>query len=266
MKAIDEYDIWDGERFYYKSPICGAASSVGSYLSNLNPRILELNQSYFNQLQLVVETYQRLYYLFTSLNKYSDTSKNNKLSDYQMFASRHELEFKDYSYLLIISIKTFLDLFVILVDIIINQEAREEHKLPSFFGFPRYNKKSQPVNKAFQILMNKESHPWISEINGIRNKLIHRGYQLKANFSHIKSDKLIVQAIRGNNFSDNKQFVDIGGLFDSFITEIPKIETQITDILIHEIDFINKEQVDERGYIFGDVIKNFVLADWNIKG
>lgn len=169
MNSIEKYKIKDETGIHYKSKICSVAGSIGhkTQFSDLDYRINELTQSFFNQWRFIIETYQRLHYLFSQLNQCSDVPKSgNILSNYDMYSSKHEIDFKDYSYLLIISLKTYFDLFACIVDISLNQKIKKEHQLPNFFNFGKTKIKIPEIILEFDKLTNKNLYP---------HQLLHKG-------------------------------------------------------------------------------------------
>lgn len=265
MYPIEKYKIKDEAGFHYKSKICSVAGSIGykEPLSDLDYRIKELTQSFFNQWRFIIETYQRLDYLFKKLNECSDVArKENVFSDYDIYASKHEIDFRDYSYLLIISIKTYLDLFACLVDIIVNQKIVKEYELTDFFKFGKSkNNIPEDIILEFQKLKDKESYSWIFLIKDTRDKIIHRGYHIKPKFGFSKSEDLIIQVYQGTDFYTNEILINIGDLFDSFMSEMPQIEERISNILIDNIEVLNKELDYELSYSFGDLINNYIYKE-----
>ncbi|NLD45949.1 MAG: hypothetical protein GX660_01955 [Clostridiaceae bacterium] len=265
MKPVEQYKIKDDTGFHYKSLICSLAGSVGfkSQFSDLDYRIKELTQSFFNQWRFIIETYQRLYFLFSSLNKCSDNSGSiSRLSEFDMYASKHELDFKDFSYLLIVSLKTYLDLFACIIDIIINQKIRPEHSLPDFKSFGRKSKRIPiEISNAFKDYMDENKYPWISQVIEIRNMIIHRGYHLKLKIGFKKTDSLIIQAYKGTDFYTNQVLINIGDIFNSFLLQMPKIEEKISNLLIEKVELLNKTLDYEMSYSFGDLINNYVYKE-----
>ena len=265
MNSIEKYNIKDETGIHYKSLICSVAGSVGykEPFSDLDYRIKELTQSFFNQWRFIIETYQRLDYFFKELNKCSDIAiKENIFSDYDIYATKHEIDFRDYSYLLIISIKTYLDLFVCLIDIIINQKIREEYDLPDLYKFGRIrNNIPNDIILELDKLKDKDIYFWIFLIKDTRDKIVHRGYHLKPKFGFNKSEDLIIQVYQGTDFYTNQILINIGDLFDSFMTEMPQIEARISTILIDNIEVLNMELDYELSYIFGDLINNYIYKE-----
>jgi len=246
MKSIDEYKITKEGSVYYNSKLCSVACSLG-YLNQFSPldnRINELVQSFFIQWQFIISTYDKLYKLFATLNERSDHhDSENIVSPYDIKSAESEVDFKNYSYLLIVSMKTFLDLFSCLVDITQNQVIREEHKLPDLFNFAKTkNDNSIPeIMNTFKNLKDKNKYPWIALLKNVRDRIIHRGYNLKPIFAFTKSDVLNIQMYKGIDFYTDVVNIEIGKLFDNFMVDMPLIEDKISNILIDKIESLNKK-------------------------
>jgi len=261
MNSIDKYKIKTDKGIHYQSKICSVAGSIGhkESFSDLDNRITELTQSFFNQWRFIIESYLKLEKLFNELNDCSDVANNDNItSEYDIYSINHEVEFRDYSYLLIISINTYLDLFACIVDLIVSQEIREEHELTDLYKFGR-KKNNFPVEilKEFQKFKDDKSYPWISSIKDTRNKIIHRGYNLKPKFEFKKSKDLIIQVYQGTDFYINQKTINISDLLNSFMTEMPQIEEQISNILIEKIDVLEKELDYELSYTFDGMINYY---------
>jgi hypothetical protein len=262
MKAIASYNITQENWMIYNSKLCSVACSIGykNQKSELNDRINELVQSFFNQWQFVMVTYDKLHQLFTSLNENSDVhNSENILSKYDIQSTESEFDFKNYSYLLILNIKTYLDLFSCLVDIIINQTIREETKLPDFYSFgqSKKDKKIIEIIIEFNNLRDENKYPWIALLKNIRNRIMHRGYQLKPKFGFVKSEELNIQTFKGVDFYSDVINIEIGKLFDSFMTDIPIIEERISNILIGNIDELNGRILINASFKFDGLINMY---------
>nr|WP_067063827.1 hypothetical protein [Mucilaginibacter sp. L294] len=238
MEPIENLNIKRQEAIYHTSKVCNVAISVGFYTSfyDLENRINELSQSFFNQWRFTVEAYAKLYNLFQKLNEYSDHTDSITFSAYDAFAVEHETEFRDYAYLLITGIKTHLDLLACLADIALNQTIREEYNLPDYSNIvnKKYNLPPTLLNE-FQKLKDSAAYPWLPLVKEVRDKIIHRGYQLKPSFGFKKSDKLIIQVYKGTDMYTDELKINIGDIFKSFILQMNEIEDAISTCLISEI-------------------------------
>ncbi|HEY4789165.1 MAG TPA: hypothetical protein VIH57_24115 [Bacteroidales bacterium] len=270
MNPLEKYNIKDESGIHYKSKILNIAFTLRMEISPSDPddrnnfkldfRINELMSSLFNQWQFVIETYQRLHYLFTELNKYSNVLEpKKKITDYDFYSLKHELDFRDYSYLFIISLKTYLDMFACLIDIIINQQVRNEQNLPDLWNLGK-KIDSVELNSEINKLKDKTLYPWIFCIKETRDRLIHRGYLLKLN-NRLKSENLIIQVFHGIDFSPHKELINIGDLFDSFMLDMPLIEEKISNILIEEVELLKDRHIYEKTYSFGDLVNDFIYND-----
>jgi hypothetical protein len=254
LNEIEKYKIKDQTGIHYKSMICSVAGSIGhkAPLSDLDYRINELTQSFFNQWRFIIETYQRLHYLFMELNKCSDIPKSSEIcSEYISFCQQYEFDFKNYSYLLIISLKTYLDLFACLIDISIFQIIRKENQLPDFFNLYKNKHLNEGIHNELKRIASGVDYPWIEYIKDARDKIIHRGFHLKPKFGLTKSNELIIQLYQGNNLYTDPFLINISKLFDSFMLEMPIIEDSMSHNLISNIDLLNNEIDLELSYTFG---------------
>ena len=227
MKHLSTYNVTDNEWIFYNSKLCSVACSLGHAIQSreLEGRINELCQSFFNQWQFVIDSYNKLYKLLNILNNYSDKHMEGRnISEYVLKSIESEDEFKNYSYILIVSIKTYLDLFVCLVDIIQNPMNTNERMT----DFNKFWKKDgsiiRKVFEEFQRLSNTEKN-WVDEIIEIRNKIIHRGFHLKPLFGFNKSEELTIQACKGAD----KRNIEIGMLFNGFMSCMPIVEERISN-------------------------------------
>jgi len=204
MKPLNYYHIIDNDLIVYKSKICSVACSLEysqevAINNALMNRIDELTKSYFNQWQFLISAYNKLYNLFFEHNKTNDISENI-ITEYNVFSIEKEKEFRDYTYLLVISLKTFLDLFACLVDITISQEIKSEDKMPSFHSFGKSkNFTNQKIAQAFENFRDKQKYPWIDLLNESRNRIIHRGYHLKPEFHLKKGNELTMIVYKGTD-------------------------------------------------------------------
>jgi hypothetical protein len=183
-----------------------------------------------------------------ALNENPDSydDKSSFFSKYEIEATEREIDFKNYSYLLIVSMKTYLDLFSCLVDIIQNQEIREEFDSPSLhsIGGERF-KSIAEIKKEFKNMKSTNKYPWISLLTNVRDRIIHRGYHLKPKFGSYKSNELNIQVHKGADFNTDVVNLEIGKLFNDFMSDMPLIEERISNILLEKIEiFRNKLSKD----------------------
>lgn len=229
MKTLGAYGIFDGEWLKYESKICGAASSLDyPHTTQLSFYINELTFSYFNQWQFVMDAYRELENSVRHLNTLSTKhAATGHFSPYVVQSVAIEPKCRDYAYLMLISIKTLLDLFACLVDVTVNREQRRENKMPDIknvvgmLADPTF----LPVKNAIAHILDAQAYPWVELVCTYRNRLIHRGYTLKPSFGFEKSDDLSIRIYKGN-FAEQENF-EIGKLFDQFITDLPKMEDQV---------------------------------------
>jgi hypothetical protein len=248
MKDCYEFFEGDKDQFRFGSIICGICNLV--IKDELNSYNFEIQNSYFSKLDSIIKNYQKLHLLFTSLKKCSNQSIDNRLSEYRIFESKHDLDFQDHSCKLVIDIKSFLDIFASIVDFILFKNVRSENNLPDFFSLKRNEYPEQIFNK----IKNCELFNEIEKIISIRNKLIHRGYKFQYNSDKNRSDKLILTLYKSiNRFNEP---IDIQEIFSSFISFINCIETEISEVII-KIEKLNINLIGETGRIFGNPIKNY---------
>lgn len=250
LKTLKEYDISDGEWISYHSKLCSVAASMEfPHTTTLAFYIEELCFSYINQWQLVIDAYHELEQLISDLNTFSTSPvKPGSFSDYDMQAIQIETKCRDYAYLMITSIKSLLDLFACVVDAVVNQTIREEHQMPDIKTVNRYLREQhvQSVHITMLNFLDKVSYPWIENISLYRNRLIHRGYRIKASFSFQKSDELKMKLFKGNN--PDEELISIGELFQHFIKGLPQMEQLISDALLASVPELAGGQMVEMRY------------------
>lgn len=261
MKPLTSYDISDGEWIRYNSKLCSVACSIG-YLdqySELDLRIKELTQSFCNQWQFVIVTYDKLQRLFNDLNQHSDRSETSIITPYDIASTEKEVDFKSYSYLLIVSLKTYLDLFACLVDISLNQIIKEEHLLPDInsFGKKKNELSVNELKEEFEKLRNGNEYPWLTNLKNVRNLIVHRGYTLKPKFDFNKADNLTIEIYKGTNFNDNPLIINISDLFNDFMETMPLIEDKVSSILIDHIVSLDKKLLVNFFYRYGGLINEY---------
>ncbi len=177
MKSLEDYGIKDSMGVItYKTPLSHIANIVRIEQNNdINRRIMELTNSMTNQWRLVIETYQRLRFRFVQLNSRSTTECLGHVSDHNMFIAYHELEFKDYAYLFIISLKTYLDLFACVSDVTLNKLDRQD-RMPDFFTLA--GKKDYlpgALKLEFKNLIGAPANSWLYELKAFRDKIDSSG-------------------------------------------------------------------------------------------
>ena len=234
MKAIKNYPIVTGEAWEFKSKLCSVACSIEYDYpkSELNGRINELVQSFFNQWLIVITTYNKLQEFLTTLNTNSDIpDEQTTISSYVIASINNEGQFRDYTYLFLLSMKTYLDLFTCVVDITENRLLRKENELPDFSGYGGKYKGSKEMSAAYKKFKKGAAFPWLPILIQIRNKLIHRGYHLKPKFEFAKSDELTVTLYKGTNIYTDVTLIEVGKLFDDFMRDMPIIEETVANIL-----------------------------------
>lgn len=234
MKPIKEYSFCKGDAWEYISPVSSIACSIEyDYPSSaLHDRAVELTQSFFNQWLFVVNAYDKLEKAHRILNDHSDDAQSaGHITPYITQSIINENQFRDDAYLLMISIKSFLDLFACVVDFIENKIVREENEMPDVRNIDRKIKGNPDLMDVFAQIRDKSIYPWIDLVTDIRHKIIHRGYQLKPIFEFMKEQELTVRVYKGTDMYINVINIAIGQLFEDFIRDISKIESVISDIL-----------------------------------
>lgn len=215
----------------YQSVLCGVAASVDyPHPTNRNLAITERCYAYINQLQLVFDAYAELEDIHSSINSADDKSAEpNHFSAYDLRAVDRENHCRDYSYLLITSLKSLLDIFACLVEETLTETVIDEDQMTDIRKIRRgLNKPGfQPMLAAFERF---NRYLWINNIAEIRNRLIHRGYRTKPDFGFRKSDDLTIKILSANN--PPYATIKIGQLFEEFITSLPEMEKEVSNILI----------------------------------
>jgi hypothetical protein len=266
MKPIDTYNIVKDDWVCYNSKICSVACSLGftNQHSMLDNRIDELVKSFFNQWQFVISTYQKLCEMLETLNKCSDTRTHVSIfSEYDNESTSNEIDFKNYSYLLIVSLKTYLDLFACLVDIIQNQVIREEKKLPDFYNFGQREKEDicGDILIEFNKLRDKDMYPWIALIKEVRNKIIHRGYHLKPGFGFKKSEKLPITVYKGTDMYCEVIDFEIEELFHNFMTGMPIIEEKVSSIVLECSVALKNKLIIDASFRYGGLMNEYKYSE-----
>jgi len=251
MKSLENYSLRNDEGYHYKSAVCSVACAIGNEFESydINSRIIELTQSYFNQWKIVINTYSKLDSKFQELNTKSDQNlTQDPFSEYDIHALELETYFSDYTYVLIISMKTLLDIMACIIDITVNRKDRSEYSLPDFFSISD-PKKKYVDGEIREKLKSLSSNPEILKIKEIRNKLIHRGYSLKTSIAFSKTNQLVLTVYKGVDFYTCENF-NVGDSFESFISNLNNIESQISEVLIHNIKELNHTLSYEVSFTF----------------
>lgn len=235
MKLLSQFPIYDGQHLSFSSKVCNLACSLyyEDFLSPVGTRIDELVQSYFNQWHQVMTSYGKLSDEFVKLNSFNDRStQSNIISQYDIASIDKEDFFKDYSYLLLVSMKTLLDLFAAIVEIVESKEVRPEDRMVDIFRYSQtHNNPNQSTRAYFVELNNKTKFPWIDHLKESRNKLIHRGYRLQPVFGFEKGNDLIVELVKGLANDPNRQALNIGTIFKNFVEQMPIIDDEVSQLL-----------------------------------
>ena len=113
----------------------------------------------------------------------------------------------------------------------------------------------------FKDLRNENKYPWIALLKNVRNRIIHRGYHLKPKFCFVKSEELNIQTYKGIDFYTDVINVEIGKLFDSFMTDVPLIEERISNILIKNIDILNGKLLINASFRFNGLINEYCYKE-----
>lgn len=260
MNALEKFDIKKGDWIITSSSLCSTAFSLVNNVDflHLKDRTTELIISYFNQWRFVVDAYEKLYNLFFALNNSNDQIiEDSIITEFDRMSLSYELEFKNYVYIFIAALKSFLDLFTCIIDTSQNHIIREEHKLPDFFNYGKKHYKENFIAEIFEQyeiwrdLSNKES--WIVAVKLIRDKILHRGYLLKPQIGFHRIDNLLMQAYKGNMDGEENDIVDIGKMFESFLLQVPIMENKISEILIAKMPVLRNNQLYEVTFKYADL-------------
>lgn len=271
MNALDNFKIRQGDWTVIQSSICSAAyslSSVDEY-AFLKSRVTELSESYFNQWRFVIEAYEKLYELFFLLNNAEDKIEAGKIiTEFDMRSLKIEIEFKNYAYLFVVSLKTLLDLFTCLVDVTQNHIVRNEDRMPDFFQYGKRPNNENPIPEIIsaydeQRLLSSE-HNWIKKIKLVRDRVIHRGYLLKPIIGFSKIENLLMHVYNGAQSHKNLLTIDIGLIFEQFLNEMPILETKISNILFEKISCLNSAQSFNATFRYTELINQYEFKEINI--
>lgn len=264
----------DGEWVRYASKLCSVAASIDyPHPTKRSGKIQELIFSYCNQFQLVVESYQQLEAMLRELNRHSTESLPDiLLSHYDLYSAEMESRFRDYGYLLVISMKTFLDLFACMVDVTLPRTKKRKKKknrkpgrkttsplLTDFYAFGKedHHKEYAELIAVFNQFRNDKVYQWIRRLTDIRNKLVHRGYHLKPVFDFRKREELTFLLYKGNDHYYNTRKIKVGSLFAKFISHIPQMEDRISQPILTSVDALEEGQAVEFVFRFDGTARRY---------
>jgi hypothetical protein len=264
MTSLEDLKLRNGDWTTIDSKLC----SLGMTLWNDNPRsdlsarIFELVASYYNQWRFVLDSYDVLYKLFlVQMSKDTTPNKDIYLSKFDVHLVTTESQFRQYGYIFIISLKSLLDIFACIVDVIQNQQIRTDASLPDFKYPP--NRKSfivndiPKVNLFFKQIQEPSDYPWIASIVTIRNKIVHRGFSLKPVIGFQKLENLVMQTYRGTDFYTDIDSINIGETLKMAVINIPAFEIAITNILLNEIPHIIPSLTHQSSYRYSELINEY---------
>jgi hypothetical protein len=184
------------------------------------------------------------------------------ITQYDLYSIEKENDFRDYTYLLIISMKTFLDLFACLVDITITQKIKPEDKMASFNNFAKSKSfEHKKIAQEFDIFRDKQKYPWIDLLDESRNRIIHRGYHLRPEFHFKKGNELSMILYKGTNLYYDTLLIEVGKLFDNFMVDMNIIEEKISNMLISTIDKLENQLKIKVSYKFGGGCTEFSFCE-----
>jgi hypothetical protein len=264
MHPLEKYDLIQGENISFGSPLCSAAYSLSPHPTTepLHIEIQALIFSFFNQKRVVIEAYQKLYDLFQELNSASDRTETIQLSGYDIKSMDLDGDIRNYAYLYIISMKTVLDSFTCLVDIIQNQTLRK-NKYPDFhnylFADPEHP--IEEMKKYFRKIKRPKKTYWITILCNVRNNMIHGGFLLTPYFSFKKGSSLLMRPYKGNDYY-SEETIDIGQLFDGFMARLPRMEQDVVDIFSQHSSIFPNGINHSCSMSFGGLITEYHFKDY----
>jgi len=264
MITLSDLKLRNGDWTTIESKLC----SLGMTLWNQNPhsqlsaRIFELVTSYYNQWRFVLDSYEVLYKLFSEQTS-RDTIPDREiyLSDFDINLVANESKFRQYSYIFIISLKSLIDLFACIVDVIQNQQIRDEGSLPDYKYPPR--RKGFVVNDIPEIsmlftqLQDPDIYPWIGSIASIRNKIVHRGFSLRPIIGFERTESLVIQTYRGTDFYTDIDKIDIGETLKMAVGNMPELENKATQILLTEMSQTIPILTHQSSYSYSELINEY---------
>lgn len=255
MKSLTDYPIFSKFHITIQSRICSAANLlVGDNLLEppVSRRVNDLSTSYFNQSRTIVESYQALYGLFIQLG--NRPIKSARTPEYDVSGLIIERHVVILSHLFLISMKGQLDLMIILSDLLINKKVRK--LLPDFnsFLYKDPSPETLPLVKDLQRYRDTEPRQWLQRVMELRNRLIHRGYNLRL-IDEMPGDKLVLYLYDGMNKISTDfpgiQTIDIESFFEEYLAEIVKLDNIVTQHVLAT----NKKDLND--------IKNSVSFSFN---
>jgi hypothetical protein len=265
MKSLIDYGLERDGWIIIQSEICSVAETLGNIKNGfeIKNRLHELSASYYNQWRFVLDSYKKLFVIFTELNeKNIELNDDDELSEFDFFLLKIEPEIKNYSYLFIISLKSLLDILVCIVDLIQNREIKKEHNLPDFFNFYGSNaskniKYNIPKLKEYLDIVRKQKS-WITEVKSFRDRILHRGYILKSDIGFSRVENLIIKTYIDVNSNAEIIRIDIGDILTNFLNDIKKIEGEISKILLLNMDDLKKVGLTHRSkFRFTELINEY---------
>lgn len=255
MKTLEQYGIKAGETVKLHSPLCSAAESLADTLSfgALQSEIQSLIFSYYNQWRFVLEAYQKLQSLFAHLNAASDLRKGISFTEYDVRGEELEADFRNYAYLFVISMKTVMDSFSCLVDIIQNQHPRKHYP-----DINNYHSKDpeHPVAEVKKVFRKLRRQSWLNELTRLRNDMIHGGYLLKPIIGFEKSNALVMQPFKGNDYYSATP-IDIGRIFDNFMKTVPVFEQNVVKAFLQHTNILSNPLTHESAFEFGEGVSYY---------
>lgn len=157
----------DSNGYKYHSHLAGISLEIANELQKDNyevaKQLVELSQSYVSSRISAFRAYIYLYNVYTE----------NSIPKYSVYKIGYMLSIFVYNF--IIQAKSSLDLMVCILDCIENQKLKREHELTDFNKYL----KSKTINKnLFSVIQDINNQDWISELNLLRNRIVHRGFEI----------------------------------------------------------------------------------------
>lgn len=253
MKDLKTLNIQNEDFIMLESYVPALAGNVISHKSqSIGIYGRGIVDSFYSQWQIIIECYQKLRKYLNEINNYPELPKQGaKLPEFLLAAYNFEIDIKHDSYLLMIAIKTYLDLFASLVDFIIFKKERLEDKIP---GFPINPIKNHRASETIHEGLNLENLNWLNQVSELRHKLIHRGYVLEPKFNFKKTNKLIVTLTQGKKNYECEE-LEIGLFFEQFLSNMREIDRNVYECIVRN----NKKMVldSPNKYKIGDQVFNY---------
>lgn len=260
MKSLKDHGLEYDDWINIHSEICSVAETLRHLESGyeVKSRLWELSASYYNQWRFVLDSYQKLYDIFSELNIKSTKWNSEIISDFTIYLLKHESDIKNFSYLFIISLKSLLDLLICIVDLIQNREIREEHKLPDFFNYYKKNIKFDIPELKYYLFSIRTEKDWIVNVKSVRDRIVHRGYLLKPDIGFSKIENLIIKTYKGADFYSDVIEVDIGNTLGDFLKDIKDIEGDISKILLTNIEDLKEAGLTHKSkFRFAELVNEY---------